>query len=324
MASSQPRGERIERPAPRIEAAAESSARAEEIVRALTRATLLLEAADASVPDLLRLVPELICELGFDRGLISRVEDDVWIPELLHVAGNPEWSAELTEIGKASPQALIPGRFETDLVNSQRGVLALNVYAEPWRVHPGLAPSTRGRSYVAAPIISGGRVVGILHAERFDQGREVDEADRGMLEVFAQAVQLAFSRAALATELRSVYQRLTLATRSVDRAVADVHGVPELRLETEPAGGSPGGLGVRSAALSARGTGALPAGLSARELEVLALIAGGKTNATIARRLGIAESTVKQHVKNILRKLDVGTRAEAVARWFNVDNIGTI
>ena len=56
-----------------------------------------------------------------------------------------------------------------------------------------------------------------------------------------------------------------------------------------------------------------PAGLSARELEVLSLLAGGLRNADIGRRLFITEKTAGHHVSAILRKLAVGNRAEAVA-----------
>jgi two-component system NarL family response regulator len=56
---------------------------------------------------------------------------------------------------------------------------------------------------------------------------------------------------------------------------------------------------------------ALPAGLSAREMEVLALIVKGQGNKQIAYQLGIAEHTVKNHVKNILSKLSVDDRTQA-------------
>ena len=55
----------------------------------------------------------------------------------------------------------------------------------------------------------------------------------------------------------------------------------------------------------------LPAGLSAREMEVLALIVKGRGNKQIAYQLGIAEHTVKNHVKNILSKLTVDDRTQA-------------
>jgi DNA-binding CsgD family transcriptional regulator len=59
-------------------------------------------------------------------------------------------------------------------------------------------------------------------------------------------------------------------------------------------------------------TRANPAGLTRRELEVLALLEEGLRNADIAARLVISQKTVDHHVSAILAKLGVGTRAEAV------------
>ena len=52
--------------------------------------------------------------------------------------------------------------------------------------------------------------------------------------------------------------------------------------------------------------------ISPRELEVLSLMAAGKRNKEIASELSIAEDTVKMHVRNILSKLQVNDRTEAV------------
>jgi DNA-binding CsgD family transcriptional regulator/tetratricopeptide (TPR) repeat protein len=57
-----------------------------------------------------------------------------------------------------------------------------------------------------------------------------------------------------------------------------------------------------------------PAGLTARELEVLAALAEGLRNAQIAERLVLSERTVDHHVSAILGKLDAGTRGEASAK----------
>jgi DNA-binding CsgD family transcriptional regulator/tetratricopeptide (TPR) repeat protein len=54
-----------------------------------------------------------------------------------------------------------------------------------------------------------------------------------------------------------------------------------------------------------------PAGLTARELEVLGLVAEGLRNAEVATRLVLSERTVDHHVSAILRKLGVKTRTEA-------------
>jgi two-component system NarL family response regulator len=53
--------------------------------------------------------------------------------------------------------------------------------------------------------------------------------------------------------------------------------------------------------------------LTTREMEILALIARGRSNKAIARELDISEGTVKTHVKSILQKLDATSRTEAVS-----------
>jgi DNA-binding CsgD family transcriptional regulator len=71
-------------------------------------------------------------------------------------------------------------------------------------------------------------------------------------------------------------------------------------------GGRPGRSGGRTAAH----------GLTARELEVLALVATGRTNRAIAQQLFISEKTVARHLSNIYAKLGLSTRAAATAYAF--------
>jgi DNA-binding NarL/FixJ family response regulator len=59
--------------------------------------------------------------------------------------------------------------------------------------------------------------------------------------------------------------------------------------------------------------GARAAGLSAREVEVLRLIAAGKSNPQIAEALVISLNTVQRHVSNILAKTGAANRTEAAA-----------
>jgi DNA-binding NarL/FixJ family response regulator len=61
---------------------------------------------------------------------------------------------------------------------------------------------------------------------------------------------------------------------------------------------------------------AAPGGLTSRELEVLKLLAQGRTNRAIARALDISEKTVARHVSNIFTKLDLSSRAAATAYAF--------
>jgi DNA-binding NarL/FixJ family response regulator len=59
-----------------------------------------------------------------------------------------------------------------------------------------------------------------------------------------------------------------------------------------------------------------PAGLSVREVEVLRLVAAGKTNHAIAAELFLSEKTVARHVSNIFAKLHVTSRTAAAAYAF--------
>lgn len=54
--------------------------------------------------------------------------------------------------------------------------------------------------------------------------------------------------------------------------------------------------------------------LTARELEVLGLLAGGLGNAALADRLGVSINTVRHHVQSILTKLGVHTKLQAVTK----------
>jgi DNA-binding NarL/FixJ family response regulator len=76
---------------------------------------------------------------------------------------------------------------------------------------------------------------------------------------------------------------------------------------------------ARAEALARKRPAAVPGGLTARELEVLHLVAGGKTNRSIAADLFLSEKTVARHVSNILTKLGLSTRAAATAYAYEHD-----
>ncbi|TLY83726.1 MAG: hypothetical protein E6K41_00470 [Gammaproteobacteria bacterium] len=78
-------------------------------------------------------------------------------------------------------------------------------------------------------------------------------------------------------------------------------------------------LGVRGVPRGPRAaTRGNPAGLTAREVEVLRLLVSGHTNSELAKRMHVSSKTVEHHVSAILDKLDVHTRTEAVAAAFGL------
>ena len=83
-------------------------------------------------------------------------------------------------------------------------------------------------------------------------------------------------------------------------------------IRTVAAGGSVVGPGVAGKRLLSATPGG--ASLTARESEVLALVARGASNAEIAQELGLTVKTVQNHVSNVLAKLQVRDRTQAVLR----------
>jgi DNA-binding NarL/FixJ family response regulator len=63
-----------------------------------------------------------------------------------------------------------------------------------------------------------------------------------------------------------------------------------------------------------------PGGLTRREFEVLRVVADGKSNKAVARVLWVTDDTVKFHLANIYRRLDVHSRAEA-ASWARCEEL---
>ena len=77
------------------------------------------------------------------------------------------------------------------------------------------------------------------------------------------------------------------------------------------------GLGIRASGAESR---TAKHDLTKREVEILRLVAEGHSNSQLARMLWVTEQTVKFHLSNIYRKLDVANRTEA-SRWAQVNGL---
>ena len=119
----------------------------------------------------------------------------------------------------------------------------------------------------------------------------------------------------IAARLRVLLARACIALGDVESARLELEGAREVfeQLGARPDLAVVEEIGV---GLDGDGKGKTPAdrhGLTGRELQVLRLIASGKTNKAIARELSLSEKTVDRHVSNIFTKVNVSSRAAATA-----------
>jgi DNA-binding CsgD family transcriptional regulator len=274
----------------------------------------------ATLRHLLDATPAALCRLGFDRAMVSRVEDSDWVVERFHSKRDSAWGDEINEFARQAPQRLTPALIETDMLR-RRTPLLVERAQQDTRVNRALAEATRSSSYVAVPIMPDGRVIGFLHADRYHQDRVVDTADLELLSVFADLYGQVLERTMLLERLEALRSSVGTLTQALNGAVNDCRSA-DLDMCAD-GGRSPSAvtLSLRTATSAAR-TVSPPdpdSVLTSRELDVLKLMAAGDTNSRIATRLVIAEGTVKSHVKHILRKLRAANRAEAVCRWLQLE-----
>lgn len=81
-------------------------------------------------------------------------------------------------------------------------------------------------------------------------------------------------------------------------------------------------LGVSLDAAARTEPASTPGGLTAREVDVLKLIAAGDSNKVISRKLSISVATVERHIANLHGKIGIRGRAQATA-WAMRNGLGT-
>ena len=121
--------------------------------------------------------------------------------------------------------------------------------------------------------------------------------DRSVIDALRAGARGYLTKDAGAAQIREALERVTSGQPAIDPAVQ------QHLLDAITASGPGHGADPASQ---------LPDGLTAREAEVLALIAQGLSNSEIASRLTVSETTVKSHINHLFAKTGVRDRAQAV------------
>jgi LuxR family transcriptional regulator, regulator of acetate metabolism len=244
-----------------------------------------------------RAAAELGASSEFDRVVISEVAEGRIAPLAIWDGdAQEEADAALAELAEVTMRVEYPLlEYEVARENIARVVVVREAGART----PGPLARTLGwESYAVAALSIGGELIGLLHADATRRGRTVDALDGEVVGRYAEELAGVFERAVL---------RHTLELHRAELSAA-VHWMSSRLGRLEDAAGL---VRPRRAGGDAR----LLESLTARELDVLRLLARGQTNLAIANTLVVREGTVKYHVKNILRKLGATSRADAVARF---------
>lgn len=261
------------------------------------------------------LAPQVLCQTGmFARVMVSRVAGSTWSP--LALFGLTKAGRVILEIDGVVEElhiALVSPLVEAEVVRRRLPALVTDAQDEP-RTHRPLVARTGTREYVVAPIVADSVVVGLLHADRPAKSETLSALDRDFLRLFADGAGLCIERAELNERAQHQQNILAEAWAAVADSLPTLSGIPELQprarsaQDSVKAVGGPGRNRPEQQRQSAR-----LARLTGREREVLALLASGATNAQLADRLTVAESTIKSHVKHILHKLGAANRAAAIS-----------
>ena len=272
----------------------------------------------ATVASLAERAPVAANRMGFSRILFSRIRDGAWVACSAWVGEDDEFADTMVQVGRANPRRLSGPLLESEMVRRGVPILVRDPQSNP-RVHPELVAVTKTAAYVAAPVLTWGRPVGLLHADRSTERPGVHEVDRDILGMFAEGLGVAFERNLMMDRLQAMRRAADEHLRAasaladdftldvIDRAGPALAPIENLLQTPEPVHHATSGPVGRP----------LP-DLTTREIDVLRGMAAGQTNAQIAMGLFVAEGTVKSHVKHILRKLGAANRTDAVARYHHL------
>ena len=245
-----------------------------------------------------------------DRVVLSRIDQGALVVARVHPSS--EARADGLDALRHAPLRLTYPLLECELLRRREARVVVDIdHAQPGRY--AFLATFGWRAYVAAPIVVEGTVVGFLHGDRAAGRSALAQLDADALEHFAAGFALVYERAVLRRRLRDQRREIRRIASWAEARTGELSdGVislsPDLAEADERRGKAP-------EIVTEEG---ITTHLTTRELDVLQLMADGKTNGDIARALFVSEGTVKFHVKNILRKMQASNRADASARYLRL------
>jgi LuxR family transcriptional regulator, regulator of acetate metabolism len=248
--------------------------------------------------------------VDLDRVVLSRIENGTLVVEPVHSS-----SGDHDGVGdqlRYSPLRLSYPLLECELLRRRQARLVADIdHSQPARY--AFLETLGWREYIAAPILVDAAVVGFLHGDRGPDRRSLAQLDADALEHFAAGFALVFERAVLRRRLRDQRREIRRISSWAEARTGELSdGAVKL------SGDLPEEHDRRAAAPELLTEDGLTTHLTAREIDVLRLMAEGKTNGDIAQALFVSQGTVKFHVKNILRKMQASNRADASARYLRL------
>jgi DNA-binding CsgD family transcriptional regulator len=262
--------------------------------------------------------PAALCGAStFQRALLSTAADGRLVAQAAHFTGDRAGAGVAVTRLREDPVRLEHPLIETELLRRRRATIVDDAQVHP-RVDRRLVELMNWSSYAAAPLVVGSQVVGMVHADR-GAGQKLDVLDRDVLWEFTSLLAQAYESASLRRTLRHEREQMRefldwLGARSSELTDAPIR-LATMQRPPQPPQSPPD----RGPAVRGRDDRVVFEGLlTRRELDVLRLLADGKSNKGIAEVLVISDGTVKFHVNSILRKLRVANRAEAVSRYLRL------
>lgn len=257
---------------------------------------------------------ELVESCGFDRAVLFRVHEGRMVMESAYFGDDRDGAEKMVAFAQSVAPPLNHMLLETEMIRRHAPAIVRDARNDP-RVNRPIVDFSMTHSYVAAPVMPTGKVIGFLHADRLYSGRLVDEIDRDTVWAFAEGFGYAYERTVLLERMRRQHAEVRRALNSADEAVRALQDADLDLRKIEPVERSPAARSlaeVQTRVLSM---------LTRREIEVLRLMAAGRTNQQIADELVISAGTVKSHVKRVLRKLHATNRAEAASAYVRLASV---